>query len=99
MQPHPPLRLKSGELLRFRGFNGSVFEMSTSRDQTACDTIELLEARLKRLHYVITGHHPEVVTTNSRTPANVMLKDLERGLDQLIAKSKVIQDLLKLRKL
>jgi hypothetical protein len=72
--------------------------MSLSLDNNASDTIELLEARLQRVRYVIAGHNSECIVKEGRKPAYSRLEDLEHGLDQLIAKSKVIQDLLKLRK-
>ena len=72
--------------------------MSSSLDKAASGTIELLEVRLQRVRYAIAGHNSENTVKESRKPASGRLEDLEHGLDQLTAKSKVIQDLLKLRK-
>lgn len=72
--------------------------MSSSLDNTASDAIELLEARLQQVRYVIAGHNSESAVKEGRKPAYGRLEDLEHGLDQLISKSKVIQDLLRLRK-
>lgn len=72
--------------------------MSSSLDNTASDTIELLEARLERVRYVIAGLNSDSAVKEGRKSAYGRLEDLEHGLDQLIAQSKVIQDLLKLRK-
>jgi hypothetical protein len=71
--------------------------MATFQNQTPRDTIDLLEARLKRIQYVITGVNNDAAPKPG-APAIVMLQELEHGLNQLVTKSKVLQDLLKLRK-
>jgi hypothetical protein len=72
--------------------------MSLYLDKTASDTIELLEARLQRIGYVITGHDSKSIVEDGRKSANGLLRDLEHGLSQLTARSRVIQDLLRLRR-
>ncbi len=67
--------------------------------RTASDTIELLEARLRRIEYVINGHWDEREVQDNTKSADARLRDLEHSLSQLVAKSRVMQDLLKLRKL
>jgi len=64
-------------------------------DSTAIQTIDLLEARLRRIEYVLHGQRETAYPDGSKS-AIQRLRDLEHVLGQLIAKSKVVQDLLKL---
>lgn len=64
---------------------------------SASQTLELLEARLKRVAYVLGGHQPERIA-QAGTSATQRLKELERALDHIIQRSKVSQDLMKLCK-
>jgi hypothetical protein len=72
--------------------------MELSLDRTASDTIELLEARLQRIEYVITGRSKDGSFRDGGKSITTKLQDLEHSLDRLVAKSRVMQDLLKLRK-
>lgn len=68
-------------------------------DKTAVETIDLLEARLKRIEYAICGHLDSTAVSNAEDSAYKRLGDLEHSLHQLASKSKVVQDLLRLREL
>lgn len=68
-------------------------------DRTTIDIIEQLEARLQRIEYVTSGHLDGSVLKDDTRSASMRLRDLEQGLGQLVSKSRVVQDLLKLRKL
>ena len=68
-------------------------------DRTTTDIIEQLEARLQKIEYVTSGRLDESVLKEDNRSANMRLRDLEQGLNQLVSKSRVVQDLLKLRKL
>ncbi|RDW62126.1 hypothetical protein BP6252_11559 [Coleophoma cylindrospora] len=73
--------------------------MEREIDQTAVHTIELLEARLRRIeHAVIGGHGMEdgAGLKSTQAPATQRITDLERMLHELAAKSRVVQDLLSL---
>jgi len=70
--------------------------MDKDLDSTAIQTIDLLEARLRRIEYVLHGQRETAYPDGSKS-AIQRLRDLEHVLGQLIAKSKVVQDLLKLR--
>lgn len=71
--------------------------MESSSNQIASDTIELLEARLRRIEYVLFGQQ-EIAVSEDKRSASRRLQDLENALSQLVTKSRVMQDLLKLRK-
>jgi hypothetical protein len=73
--------------------------MEYSLDRTATDIIEQLETRLQRIEYVTSGHLDGSVLKDDNRSASMRLRDLEQGLGQLVSKSRVVQDLLKLRKL
>jgi hypothetical protein len=73
--------------------------MEYSLDRTATDIIERLEARLQRIEFVTSGHLDGSVLKDDTRSASMRLRDLEQGIGQLASKSRVIQDLLKLRKL
>jgi len=72
--------------------------MDNTFDATAVETIELLEARLRRIEYAVGGNQGGVVESESNTPAAKRLANLEHSLHQLALKSTIIQDLLGLRK-
>jgi len=67
-------------------------------DRTATDIIEQFEARLQRIEYATSGHLDGSILKDDNRSANMRLRDLEQGLGQLVSKSRVVQDLLKLRK-
>lgn len=73
--------------------------MENTFDKTATETIDLLEARLRRIEYAICGQAGEAgaPTRDSSAPVVKRLTDLEQSLHQLASKSRVIQDLLTLR--
>lgn len=75
--------------------------MDASFDKTATETIDLLEARLRRIQYAVHGgqvKEQESTASSTEEPAAKRLADLEHKLHQLASKSRVIQDLLRLRK-
>lgn len=72
--------------------------MDNTFDKTALETIDLLEARLKRIEYAVCGHI-DSATLSSDESACKRLADLEHSLHQIASKSRVIQDLLRLRTL
>lgn len=81
--------------LHFSGA-GRTMAMDNTFDKTALETIDLLEARLKRIEYAICGHvNPATISSDEN--AGKRLADLEHSLHTLASKSKVIQELLKLR--
>jgi hypothetical protein len=65
-------------------------------DNTAIETIDLLEARLRRIECAVCGQSHETPTLISNTSAVKRLAGLEHALHQLASKSKVIQDLINL---
>lgn len=71
-------------------------EMDHPFDKTATETIDLLEARLRRIEFAVSGHVEDTLSSNKST-ATQRLADLERSLHQLASKSRTIQELLKLR--
>jgi hypothetical protein len=71
--------------------------MDSTFDKTATDTIDLLEARLRRIEYAVRGQVDEATLSENKTSAAKRLADLEHSLHQLASKSRVIQDLLRLR--
>jgi hypothetical protein len=72
--------------------------MDNTFDKIAVETIDLLEARLKRIEYAVCGHVEEPTLSSGKAPAVKRLADLEHSLHQLASKSRVVQDLLRLRK-
>jgi hypothetical protein len=72
--------------------------MELSLSQSPIDVIEQLEGRLQRIEYVVSGHLDKTVPKDDTRSASMRLRDLEQGLNRLISKSRVIQDLLKLRR-
>ena len=77
----------------------SIQRMDYLLDRTTTGIIEQLEARLQRIEYVTIGHLDKSVLNDNKRSVYVRLGDLEHGLNQLVSKSRVIQGLLKLRKL
>ena len=75
-----------------------MMAMDNTFDKTALETIDLLEARLKRIEYAVCGHvHEATISKSKEENAAKRLGELEHSLHQLALKSRVIQDLLKLR--
>ncbi|KAK0126971.1 hypothetical protein ONS96_006534 [Cadophora gregata f. sp. sojae] len=70
--------------------------MENTFDQTATETIDLLEARLRRIEFAISGQVESTSSSNNAIPATQRLAALEHSLHQLASKSRVIQELLKL---
>jgi hypothetical protein len=63
------------------------------------ETIDLLEARLKRIEYAVCGHIDGGTSEIGKEEnAAKRMRELEYSLHQLASKSRVIQDLLKLRR-
>ena len=71
--------------------------MENTFDKTAVETIELLEARLRRIEYAVCGQVNEATLSRSKQTVSERLGELERSLHQLASKSKVVQELLRLR--
>ena len=72
-------------------------------DETASQTIDLLEARLLRIRYVLEGFpdqidvEPEHLRPETRKPTvTARLAALEHALSKLSTRSKVVHDVLKL---
>ncbi len=68
-------------------------------DKIAIETIDLLEARLRRIEFAISGQVNDASLTNSKGSVTQRLSRLESSLHQFASKSRVVQDLLKLCKL
>lgn len=67
--------------------------------QAAAVTLDLLESRLRAIEYALYGHLVRTTTDGSKEKsAATRLRELELGLENYTAKTKVIQDLLVLRK-
>ncbi len=77
----------------------NTIAMENTFDETAVETIDLLEARLRRIEYVVCGHDEKATVTDNtnKGTATQRLSDLEHKLHQLASKSRVVQDLLRLR--
>jgi hypothetical protein len=71
--------------------------MENTFDKTAIETIDLLEARLRGIEFALHGQVDRASTTTDKASAAKRLADLEHSLHQLASKSKVVQDLLRLR--
>jgi predicted hydrocarbon binding protein len=71
--------------------------MDHSFDQASNETIDLLEARLRRIEYAVCGEASSKTSEQAGHTISDRLAELEHSLHQLAAKSKVVQDLLKLR--
>ncbi|THV44214.1 hypothetical protein BGAL_0700g00040 [Botrytis galanthina] len=72
--------------------------MDNTFDKTASETIDLLEARLRRIEHAVCGHIDTTSVTSSDVSISAYerLADLEHVLHGLASKSRVIQDLLQL---
>jgi hypothetical protein len=70
--------------------------MDHDADDTARLTLDLLEARLRHAEYTVYGHLDAEANSLGQS-ATQRLHDLEKDLDKLTVKSKVVQDLLRLR--
>ncbi|KAL2076197.1 hypothetical protein VTL71DRAFT_1140 [Oculimacula yallundae] len=70
--------------------------MENTFDQTATETIDLLEARLRRIEFAVSGQVEQIPSSNNATSATQRLASLEHSLHQLASKSRAIQELLKL---
>jgi hypothetical protein len=75
----------------------SIIPMDNTFDKTAVETIDLLEARLKRIENAVCGHVGDSGIPSNKPSASKRLADLEHSLHQLASKSRVVQDLLRLR--
>lgn len=71
--------------------------MENTFDKTAVETIDLLEARLRRIEYAVCGQVDESALSSHKISAAQRLATLEHSLHQLASKSRVVQDLLRLR--
>lgn len=71
--------------------------MDNTFDKTATETIDALEARLRRIEYAICGQVNETSASIGKPPVAQRLASLEHALHQLASKSRVIQDLLRIR--
>ena len=71
--------------------------MDNTFDTTATETIDLLEARLRRIEYAVRGQADQAVLSDNKTSATQRLADLEHALHQLASKSRVVQELLRIR--
>jgi len=70
-------------------------KMEDTFNRTAIETIDLLETRLRRIEYALRG--TAAVNSVNKDPATKRLADLEHFLHQLASKSRVVQELLRLR--
>jgi hypothetical protein len=70
--------------------------MDDTFDKTAAESIDLLEARLRRIEYAVCGQ-TDIAEANTKVSAMKRLAQLEHSLHQLASKSQVVQDLLRLR--
>lgn len=70
--------------------------MESTFDKTAIETIDLLEARLRRIEYAVCGQVDEALMSSDKGSAAQRLQNLEHSLHQLASKSRVVQDLLRL---
>lgn len=71
--------------------------MDNTFDKTATETIDLFEARLRRIEYAVCGQNAETSVTDGKLPVAQRLASLERALHQVASKSKTVQDLLRIR--
>jgi len=71
--------------------------MDEPLDKVASETIDLLEARLRRIEYAVCGEVQRETLVNTKPAIATRLADMERSLHQLAVRSNVVQDLLKLR--
>ncbi len=78
--------------------------MTDDIEQTARGTVDLLEQRLRRIEYFLTGHDPaqeslqEAVAEGKDRTVLTRLAKVENSLAKLASSSPVVEDLLKLCK-
>lgn len=77
----------------------NIVIMDQTPNDVSSETIKLLEARLRRIEHAVCGDIGRDALVSDKATVSSRLADLERSLHQLSAKSKVAQDLLKLRTL
>ena len=76
--------------------------MEAQPDKTATATIELLEHRLRRIEYILSGDEEasnvlqQAAAQGKECNINARISKLEDALSNLSSKSRVIQDLLRL---
>ncbi len=78
--------------------------MTDDTEQTARETVDLLEQRLRRIEYFLTGHDPaqeplqEAAAEGKNRTVLTRLSKVENDLAELATNSPVVNDLLKLCK-
>ncbi len=75
--------------------------MIEAQEAVLLETVEHLEARLRRVQHAVIGHHETLPSSSTDTgsinrPITERLSQLERALERLSGGSEVIQDLLQL---
>ncbi|CAK7203626.1 hypothetical protein SEUCBS139899_006364 [Sporothrix eucalyptigena] len=70
-----------------------------SMEHTSQATLELLEARLRRVEHLLYGTEPDVDTPPAPKPAVDGLADLERRFSSLVSNVRVYSELLKIYKM
>lgn len=79
---------------------GEDHEIADDPEKTVIVTLELLESRLRAIEHALYGHMDPTAANGSKDKsAATRLRALELALEHYTAKTKVIQDLLKLCKL
>ena len=83
-----------------------MIEMSAPTDEVALETIELLESRLRRVQFLLTGDSDSVDAVRYQTNDSAKdqtvgsrLSKLELEFDRLCARSDTVKDIIKLRML
>lgn len=89
---------KTDFLLNASSKSSNTIVMENTFDKTAIETIELLQARLRRIEFAVCGQVEESALSSNKHSATQRLTALEHSLHQLASKSRVVQDLLRLRK-
>lgn len=83
----------------------SSYNMAEASDKTALATLESLESRLRRIGFFLSGAEEvddvlqQATAQGKDYTAQARLARLEGNLKKLSSNSKVVQDLLKLRKM
>ena len=77
--------------------------MADTSGSTAATTLALLEERLRRVDYILNGGRPAQTPTNDnstrpKASASARLRQLERNLQSLSAKSSAVSDVLSLQR-
>ena len=79
-----------------------AFDMTDDTEQTAKETVDFLEQRLRRIEYFLTGQDPaheslqEVAAEGKDRTVLTRLSEIEHNLSKLASGSPVISDLLKI---